>query len=104
MEGGVCLRKGLHNRLLKSVSHGVLGCQQFIRECSRKLSNELQKKRDPASRRAGVKRRKLLFSTKKPRSWVAFLSKAGYSDHLQARCLTPALRGRGRFGIITNRR
>ena len=39
-----------------------------------------------------MKRRKLLLSTKNPASLVAFLSKAAYSDHLQARWLTPALR------------
>jgi len=49
-------------------------------------------KRDRPSRRAGVKRRKLLFSPKNREAWPLFLSKAGYSDHLQARWLTPALR------------
>jgi hypothetical protein len=53
----------------------------------RRFSAGTQTKRDPPSRRAGVKRRKLLFTTK-----TAKLGQAGYSDHLQPRRLTPALR------------
>ena len=33
-----------------------------------------------------------MFGTKNREAWLLFLSKAGYSDHLQARRLTPALR------------
>jgi len=34
-----------------------------------------------------------MFGTKNREAWLLFLSKAGYSDHLQARWLTPTLRG-----------
>jgi hypothetical protein len=60
-------------------------------------------KRDRPSRRAGVKRRKLLFNTKNREAWSLFLSKAGYSDHLQAQRLTPALRVPSGTGPIWNR-
>jgi len=48
-------------------------------------------KRDPPSRRAGVNRRKLLFSTKNREAGSLF-KKAGYWDHLQTGRFTPALR------------
>jgi hypothetical protein len=49
-------------------------------------------KREPPSRRAGVKRHKLLLSTKNREAWTLFSAKLGYSDPLQAQGLTPALR------------
>jgi hypothetical protein len=41
--------------------------------------------------RAGVKRRKLLLSTKNREAWSPS-QQSGYSDHLQARWLNPAFR------------
>ena len=47
------------------------------------------KKGSPVPEGRGEVARKLLLSTKKPRSLVAFLSKAGCWDHLQSQQLTP---------------
>jgi hypothetical protein len=52
----------------------------------------LKNKKGAPSRRAGVKRRKLLLSTKNRAAWTLFSAKLGYSDPLHARWLTPALR------------
>jgi hypothetical protein len=56
------------------------------------LQRRYSNKKRPPSRRAGVKRRKLLLSAKDREAWSLFLSKAGYSDHLRARRVTPPLR------------
>jgi len=45
-----------------------------------------------------------MFGTKNREAWLLFLSKAGYSDHLQARRLTPALRDGADLEIVSNRR